>query len=233
MKRFLILIVVVSSVFALKAQEDSGNDIFEKGFTLKTAYISPLSNWGDFRQLPLQYGLQQPRWGLGLQLGTMFFLNGIDIGEDMRIGIDVTWMSFSGQSAIFNYRDTVNYGNSIDPKQGTFNIYHFYLNPEFGPMFSFSPGDNMALDVSFKFSPGIGLARGTYRPDIHLREGITGLGYGIRYTPAFYFRYDVLLVGVEVNLGSYKYSYEGSDFHGTLRQDTPYSTARIVLGFKF
>ncbi|MEQ8324487.1 MAG: hypothetical protein RH916_07400 [Vicingaceae bacterium] len=214
-------------------------DPFKKGMTIKLAYAIPQGGFGE--NMPLnpfnnRYTLNTMNSGIGLQLGTMYFLNFIDLGDKMALGIDVTWLSTTYQIGNYdfvrNYVDeNINYTDA-----GEFDMYYLYFSAEAGPSFSFSPNEKLAFDLSFKLSPTFALSGGDYPLEsIGDSERLGASAFGLRYCPAFYFRYSLLMLGVEYNMGDLDLQYKTTGIIELTESQVsmPFDGLRLILGVKF
>lgn len=227
--RTLILTISLSLIFFnhLKASEP-----FTTGFTIKLAYVMPQSN---FAVLPsnVPYELQTMNSGFAGQVGKMYFINAIDLGDKFKIGVDVTWISFSYLSGDYNYSRTYIGSVGTETEEIDFPISYLLFSAEIGPSFSYSPTEKMALDLSFKITPTFVTSRGEYYINTGDSESFLATGSGLRYTPAFYFRYGLILLGVEYNMGDVNMTYDENGFILPNNKATINTDAlRLILGFK-
>lgn len=226
--RTLIIAILLSFVFVnqLKASEP-----LQTGFTIKLAYVMPQS---DFGILPptFPFVLNTMNSGFGLQVGKMYFINAIDLGDKFKIGVDVTWISFSYLSGNYDYSRTFNNGNETEEIE--FPISYMLFSAEVGPSFSFSPTEKMALDIAFKITPTFMTSSGEYFINTGDRESFLASGVGLRYTPAFYFRYGPILLGVEYNMGDVNMTYDENGLTQLPNEKAAINTdaLRLVLGIK-
>ena len=230
--------------FVFFAQITFAQGPFENGRTFKIAIVIPESDFGKFTN-----GLGQPDStgtipyqhveayvGLGVQFGKMYFLNWLNEEETMKLGIDVTWFGFSYlQQHVQEYIP-----NSPVPSHYKI-IEHITAYVEVGPFISYMLSESMAIDFSTKLTPTIGFMGGGDSKSPKPLEGENwrmGTGYGLRFTPALYFRYNKFLIGAEYSAGNLSFNYNVQNYGRTYPSDyesgtSPYSTLRIVLGKKF
>lgn len=245
MKTKLRLIQILAPLLLVFFTQNSfAQELLKNGRTFKLAIVIPETDFGKFTN-----GLGQPDSngiipyqhvaayvGLGVQFGKMYFLASLNEKETMKLGIDVTWAGFSYLKQDVKHDVPSSYSNNII-------MHHITAFMEVGPFFSYSPSESMAIDVAIKLTPTIGFIGGgdtkSPRP-VEGEDWLIGTGFGLRYTPALYFRYNNFLIGAEYSLGDLSFNYNvqdkayyrrnPSDFaNGT----SPYSTLRIVLGFKY
>jgi len=245
MKKIISLPLAALIIFALLCSNKSyaGEDMFTKGFTIKFAYIMPASDFGSFDEDKLGnvYKTDKVNSGFGFHLGTMYFINALDLGDKFKLGIDVTWMAFNYTTVSYNYEnvpsaiDQLIPGGSPTLYSGNFDATHVWFYPEIGPMISYGPNEKIALDLSLKLSPTFGGSSGSYVLENGESQAYGGIGSGFLFTPAFYFRYNVFLLGAEYSIGSLNstYKFTGDVDFEDINESTSYSNMRIVLGFKF
>jgi hypothetical protein len=93
----------------------------------------------------------------------------------------------------------------------------------------------MSLDLAFKLNPVVGLKVGAYSVDqgaTTAEDAFLGFGAGLRYGPAFYFRYQPLLVGVQYNIGNMN-SALLTTRDNSYSDKGNFSAFNFILGFKF
>ena len=198
---------------------------------------------GDFGkampQNPFQYTyvFDQANAGFGLGFGTMYFLKFLDLGDQFMIGVDVTWINFTYQSASYKFRRTYSDNQTTFNASGDFKMDMLFVNLDAGPSFSYSPNEKLALDIAFKLSPTAYMSWGKYTltPTADSEQlGNTG-SFGMRYTPSFYVRYSTLMLGVEYAMGDIdvNYSTSGPIELTESKVTSNYDQLRIILGLKF
>ncbi|HAW51698.1 MAG TPA: hypothetical protein DCX54_05125 [Flavobacteriales bacterium] len=212
----------------LKASEP-----FTTGFTIKLAYVMPQTDFGVLHPT-LPYELTTMNAGYGLQVGKMYFIKAIDLGDKFKIGVDVTWISFTYLSGDYNYLRTYVGTSGSVTEEIDFPISYLMFSAEIGPSFSFAPNEKLAFDLSFKITPTFVTSRGQYYINTGDSESFLASGTGLRYTPAFYLRYGVLLLGAEYNMGDVNMTYDENGFTLPNKKATVNTDAlRLVLGVKF
>ena len=253
MKRICKSLAAIAFIGLFSISASAQKDMFKNGFVLKLGLNMPSSTFADVSQMTVDFGgglgslpvgtglTPDLKMGYALELGTHFFLNSIEFHEDMRIGIDVSWFDLNYQA--------LKYNDVFDPIP--YEGYMGNIGAKVGPSFSYSPADNMAIDVAFKWNPVFtigGVARTTTytstdpvtgKPvETEFAEGFGVGGFGSRFSPSLAFRYSVLLVGFEYNMGTNDHTavfaddrITGPDITGT--NPTPLNSMRINIGFKF
>ncbi len=157
---------------------------------------------------PTSLGIQ-PTFELGSQW--MFYKN-----DNFGVGMNVSWFTIGGSSK-------ANPGYRI-------SSFHLGLL-KFGPMASFSPVDNIAIDAYFNLSPTMYLGASSYEYESVSNAYIM---YGIAFAPGVKFRYKKLAVGFELQLGNQTYvNSDLEDDDDLANFKVSYVNPRLLLGFKF
>lgn len=135
------------------------------------------SDWsGDFKRI-----------GGIFETGSIFMLNSIKIAPNMRLGINVDYLSL-------NYHKFTS--SSLN------QTYHFfYFGSKIGPSFSYSPVSRLVFDAYFKFNP-VWVAGNVSLFHSDLIDDSYYLGFlGLKYSAGLNIRYSILMVGIEINPG--------------------------------
>lgn len=235
--RYVIALLALSFLFFKEGK--SQDEVFDNGVTLKMTYINNIGNFGEFDNFykaaspdgissnlgisKLQ--LDNPGYGFGIRVGSMFFLNSIDFNDKMRIGIDVTYWGFNYSASTFRIVGTTE----------TTPVHNIYFNPEVGPSFTYAINDDMAIDAALKASFIINMKFANFTHEVGTLEysdSYFGLGAGVRFAPAVYFRYYPFLVGAQYNMGSVRHTMFTSDWTDA-SYSSQHNTFNLLLGFKF
>ena len=236
LKFYSLLFIALFICNALSGQSSDNEKTF------KFAIIKPAGNFGQFKNgigQPdsagmIQYQQLSASVGFGGQFGNMYNLGYLKDGGTMKVGIDVTWFGFSYQR--------VKYGGGIYPYfPGRIIMQYITAFFEVGPYVSYALSESTAIDFSFKLTPTFSFIGGGDTHDVGPLEGenwFMGVGHGMRYTPAFYFHYNNLITGAEFSLGDLKFNYNVQDYARKWPSEyskgkSPYSTLRIVLGWRY
>lgn len=213
-------------------QDDFGNmNEFNNGVQQKYA-----ESQGDFDDTPALVVFDAPGFGMSLEFGHYWFL-GIPLPDFMKIGLDATFMELNYSAAnhqLFNQSLLLRSSEEMTSR-------HAYLGPKVGPMLSLSPADNMAFDLGFKVQALGSAFFGSYDysvdvggNSVEFQDVIAGYGFGIRLNPSVLFRYRLLMVGVEWNLGDINHNVTSGAAGGEgFDNNTPMSSTELVVGLKF
>lgn len=187
MKTFLTLILAVVISLSTFSQTTESGDINKK-FYIRGGLSFPTWTYYGFQDRnALEAGLgAKSRIGGMFEIGAIFMLNGINVGDNMRFGINVDFMSLKTQ--IFNL-------------QGSENIYNAFVGSKIGPSFTYAPTKALAFDVFAKLNPiWVGAVYNN-------RQDLEGFEYYYSYVQLMY------SVGINVDLAVLYLGFE-YDFGG-------------------
>lgn len=134
MKKALMILTLMAIVFAGYAQD--GN--LKKQTYFRIGLSSPSwkyfgmdgkSDWSD----------DTKRIGGLFEVGNIFMINSLKIAPDMRLGINVDYLS-------------VNY-HKFSNSENDFKMNFFFFGSKIGPSFSYSPVSKLVFDVYAKINP--------------------------------------------------------------------------------
>ncbi|MBT6439249.1 MAG: hypothetical protein HOK72_06040 [Flavobacteriales bacterium] len=164
------------------------------------------------------------KWGVGhgIELGSMFRL--VD-SEPIAIGLKVTWLSLGG--AMFKPGDGYPTGYSVSGIAGEVRLVNL------GPYFTYGITDQMAVDISYQFSPTYiysyieilddgGGQTNKNDPDIQ--------GFGTLHHLALTYRFDILSVGLGYTMGSFSESDKDAVPNWKIKYGA--NSFRFLLGIK-
>lgn len=162
--------------------------------------------------------------GIGLSFGSIFYLNSIDFHEQIKVGIDVTYISWAFVIASQNAE-----------YEGLFSDDTHFFSVKVGPIISYNPVDRLLLDARITLQPTsifysrmiedgydeYGASDYNFLEAIGFRTRI-GLGLNVRYRP--------FTLGFELSSGKVGLK----DIYSS-EEVTTMSTGRFdfVLGFSF
>jgi len=171
------------------------------------------------------------RGGFAFEMGNIFMLNSLDFADGMRFGINADYLSI--YNANFKDRDTKYKTNT------------FFFGSKVGPSFTYSPVDNLELDVFAKLHP-VWVALSTSRSnDETIFDSMSDDGFllsvaKLKYSLGFNVRYSVAMLGFDYCPGrmiTYAHDSDGEKSDDALQnedKDNPrYSTFSITVGVSF
>ena len=187
MKTFItIFLAIVISLSGLSQTTDSGD--LKKKFYIRGGLSFPTWTYYGFKDrnaLEARLGAESRIGGI-FEIGAIFMLNGINVGPNMRFGINADFLSLKTQ--IFNM-------------QGSENIYNFFVGSKIGPSFTYAPTKAIAFDVFAKLNPvWVGAVYNN-------RQDFEGFEYYYSYVQMMY------SVGINVDLAIFYLGFE-YDFGG-------------------
>ncbi len=132
------IIAVIISLSAFSQTTESGD--INKKFYIRGGLSYPTWKYYGYENAnALKAGIgAESRIGGIFEIGAIFMLNGINVGPDMRFGINVDFVSFKTQ--IFNL-------------PGSENLYNLFVGSKIGPSFTYAPTRALAFDVFAKLNP--------------------------------------------------------------------------------
>ena len=236
MKQFFTLLFAILLTIPSFSQDFESGDINKKSY-VRFGYSSPLytnygftdkqdmiDNLGAFmtsKNPDYQASTVDSRIGAIFEVGTLFTINKINIGPNMRFGINVDWFSLKAQ--IFNL-------------QGSQNLYNVFVQSKIGPSFTYAPAKAVAIDVYAKINPV--WAGATYYNhqegdgNIDIYRGFLQFMYSTGVNVKFAF----VMLGFEYDFGGLKLkNSEGTYFGNAKNSDkkTPLNGFSATIGFTF
>lgn len=224
MKKAFIFILLTA--FAVAANSQDGNlkkqTYFRLGLSIPTWKYMGFDNkddWGDDTR----------RTGGIFEVGSIFMLNSIKIAHDMRIGINVDYLS-------------IDY-NRFSTKGSDFSDNFAYIGSKIGPSFSYSPVSKLVFDTYFKFHP-VWVAGDfiSYKDENFDDEFYLGF-IGIKYSVGLNVRYSIAMLGFEINPGFARFKQYDDDenklsdiYLGNADDNgdrTPVPAFHVTLGLSF
>ncbi|MBC8320539.1 MAG: hypothetical protein H8E34_07445 [Bacteroidetes bacterium] len=133
---FILAAIISSSVFS---QDFESGDL-NKRFYIRAGLSTPTWTYYGYSNInDLKTGLNaESKIGGIFEIGTIFILNGINLGDGLRLGINVDFISLKSQ--VFNL-------------QGSENLYNFFVGSKIGPSLTYSPARAVSFDVFAKLNP--------------------------------------------------------------------------------
>jgi hypothetical protein len=184
MKKITILFIVFCITFITYAQENRGLD---NRFYIRLGYAKPTSSCLGADQWPL--GGEVKRTGGMFELGSIFMLNNLDLGDGLRLGINVDYVEFAYLQ--FTVEDEF-YGDE-------YALYSGLLSSKVGPSLSYNPVSKLVFDAFFKAK--IAWVGGGYiSADDEFYDEKNYIGYmGFGFSTGVNIRFGALIVGFDYN----------------------------------
>lgn len=219
--------------------------VFDNAFYLRAGFSIPVGLFGQKPSLSSPIlAIYNGEDGMGavtggtFEMGTIFYLRNIPLQEQFKLGIDVSWLDISWNNLDWGVK-TGNYqGMSVVNNN---SVPYFFLGPKIGPVFSYNVIDNLIIDAYYKLNP-VFYAGGMV--DFFSEDGKhyyaeTDPGAGFRHAFGVNARYNMLMLGLELNTGTISnYVYSSTEENGNTQYkdgevETPIKTVRLTLGLKF
>ncbi|MDX1284651.1 MAG: hypothetical protein R3182_06555 [Draconibacterium sp.] len=189
-------------VFVFIALTSMGQDLDNK-FYFRFAYSNP--SWETFGIGKGNWGDDISRYGGKFEFGNIFQIPTALAQNDMAIGINVDYLY-------------VNYNNFVNDLPGDdYNITLYRIGTKLGPSFTYSPNDEIALDIYAKADAAWGAAAVPFFDRIGDADDYFMDYVSLGFSTGINFRYNVFLLGFEFNTISPK--LESDDYDGTYMQD--------------
>jgi len=196
MKKIAILFTLVLIVTATYAQRDYDNE-----FYFRFGYSNP--SWQT-------YGMNESDWengfskrGAMFEIGTIFMLNFIQMPDNIRLGINVDYLTIYGHQF---YNKNYSFENGMNSIR--FDVINFRVGSKVGPSFTFSPSKKVAFD--FYVKANIAWLTETaliYDEDIEDSDWYQSIG-AVGLSTGANIRLGIVMLGFEYNTISPKLEYE-------------------------
>ena len=236
MNKILTLLIAISISTATYSQDFESGDINKKsyvriglstpswqyyGFNDKNDMSDNISDF-LFEKNP-DLGVSQLKGRIGgiFEIGVIFPLNGINVGDHLRFGINVDWLTLKAQ--VFNL-------------QGSKNIYNAFAASKIGPSFTYAPSKAIAFDIYGKVSPV--WAAAVYNNHQNA-EGNIDIYRGFvqfMYTAGVNVKIAIIMIGFEYEFGSLQLKNSNDEYYGNVQsgsKKTPMSGFNATIGFCF
>ena len=188
MKKFFGVFIIVCLSSTLLAQENKGLD---NRFYFRFGYSPPANNFAGYGNSSYLDDLS--RTGGVFELGSIFILNNLDLGDGLRLGINVDYLE--AVYHLFLYDAGLND-----------NFLHMgQVSSKVGPSLSFNPVSRLVFDAFFKAKiPWVGGAYFDTPDDEDLNEQsfLGTMGFG--FSTGLNIRFGVLIIGFEYSNSSLK-----------------------------
>ena len=199
MKKISLLLLVICLSIPSFAQEGQGLD---NRFYFRIGYSKPANSYLGYNNSPYQEYISTT--GAVFEIGSIFMLNNLDLGEGLRIGINVDYAEIAYHQ--FTYDDSF---EEVILRMGQ-------ISSKAGPSISFSPVNRLVFDGFFKLK--IPWIAGAYfqadDPDID-EEWYSG-AIGIGFSTGINIRYGALMLGFDYSTNTIKMnnSEDSEDYLG-------------------
>ena len=224
MKKISILCIALFLSLNALAQENKGLD---NRFYFRLGYSNPNNSFMGYGESPYQDFLSKT--GGVFELGSIFMLNNLDLGDGLRLGINVDYAEVTFH--YFEYDD--------DFEQVLFGTIQ--VSSKVGPSLSFSPVNRLVFDGFIKLKvPWFAIGYfSADDPDIDEEVYTGAIAFG--YSAGINIRYGILMIGFDYNNSSIKMNntedsndYLGNFFDlGDDSDKSKFSYYSITIGLNF
>ncbi len=229
-KLILSLIIICIGTIASNAQiTGGGNDKSKKGSTVTNdvfsnyGYITFNRSYaiGDFgKEVNYLSGIVNGKGnmnkGLGINIGKLYYINSIDLIEELRFGIDWTIISWDFVYAHNN--------DDID----MFSTATNFFASKIGPTISYNPIDKLIIDGKLTIQPTLILMNQSFDNDSYLH----GSAFKFRTGLSVNTRYKSFMLGFEMSFGKTNMELNNyDDLNGDTNVKTEIPTTRFDLVF--
>lgn len=224
---FAMVVLFTSTTFAqdsgdLSPSPAQNNGDLENQFYFRFGYSNPSWKYYGFDGKE-DFSDEVRRFGGVFELGSIFYINRLKIGDGLRLGINADYLSISAHA--FDVTDNL-------------NLYNVFIGSKVGLVFSYNPTGKLVLDAVAKVNPIWGAGTGLDDGDMDQETDIF-VGYmGIKYSIGLNVRWSILIFGFEYNPGSMKLANDtgSGDYLGNANDDsdkTPMPAMNFTFGFSF
>lgn len=224
MKKLIIIILAVIVTLPTYSQDNESGDVKSKFYIRAGLSMPTWTYFGYKNETDLKKCLgAESRIGGIFEIGKIYMLNGINIGDGMRLGINADFVSLK---------------THIFALEGGDNIYSGFAGSKIGPSFTYSINKAIAFDIFAKINPV--WAAAVYKNNQSI-EGVEDLNvyYGyvqMMYSFGFNVKLAIVMLGVEYDIGSLKLkNSEGTYYNpaGTDNDKNPMEGFNVTIGITF
>ncbi len=236
MNKTLTLIIAITISLTSFSQDHESGDINKKsyvriglstpswqyyGFNNKSDMTENISEFLFEKNPDLMHSELKGRIGGIFEVGMIFPLNSLNVGNHLRFGINVDWLTLKAQ--VFNL-------------QGSKNIYNAFASSKIGPSFTYAPKKAIAFDVYAKINSVWASAIYNNHQDADGNIDIYRGFVQFMYSAGVNVKLAVIMIGFEYEFGSLKLKNSDSEYYGNANSNstkTPMSGFNATVGFCF
>lgn len=222
MRKYFIIILASIISLSTYSQDFESGDINKKSY-VRVGLSTPTWNCYGYKDKNdmKQNADVEGRIGAMFELGTIFPLNSINVGRNMRFGINVDWLTV--RALVFNL-------------QGSENLYNAFVASKIGPSFTYAPAKAIAIDVYGKFN--MNWASGIYynHQDADGNIDIYRGFFQPTFSTGFNVKLAIIMLGFEYDFGKVKVKNSEDDYFGNAvntDNKTPLNSFSVTFGFTF
>jgi hypothetical protein len=208
MKKIIFTLTIITLFFNnIKAQET-----IENVFYFRYAISTPTNAYYDYSNW--QFDEYSYKKGGAIEIGSIFYFESLDIGDQYKLGFDINYLSASKHIIDANLPidlDGMTGGDSFGmfPSFSLPKTMFYNIGSKIGLIFSYNPWDELIIDLNAKANP------------IWINAAVTDINFdqltyykgimGLKYSFGMNLRYDFFMLGAEFNLGKLKYESVDTD----------------------
>ncbi|MBN2648409.1 MAG: hypothetical protein JXR50_01565 [Prolixibacteraceae bacterium] len=222
MKKIIYTLIVITLFFSsTRAQET-----FQNKFYFRYAISTPTNDYFDYGNWYFDdYSYKK---GGAIEIGSIFYLSSIDLGNQLKLGFDINYLSASKHTIDANLPIDLGGGGGFLDLLPTFSLpktMFYNIGSKAGIILSYNPWDKLIIDINAKANPiWVNAAVVDFKYDkLNYFKGFMGL----KYSFGMNLRYDCFMLGTELNLGKLKYqsvddkdSYIGKSLFPPIDEET-------------
>jgi len=188
MKKISILLLVCCLSTLSFAQESQGLD---NRFYVRIGYSMPANSYLGYNNSPYQELISTT--GGVFEIGSIFMLNNLDLGDGLRIGINVDFAEVTYHQ--FKYEDTFE----------VVKLHMGQVSSKVGPSLSYSPVNRLVFDGFFKLKiPWVAFGYFEAPDDPDLNEDYYLGAIDIGFSAGINIRYSALMLGFDFSSNNMK-----------------------------
>ena len=225
MKKIILIFLAALFSVSVYSQDFESGDLKNKLY-IRGGLSTPLWTYYGAKNMNMlkdSIGVKS-KIGANIEIGSIFMLNGIDLGHGLRFGINVDYLSFKAQ--VFRLQE----GD---------NLYNFFVGSKIGPSFTYQPTKALAFDIYAKINPVWVGAIYNNLQNLSNNDLKYYLGYvQMMYSFGINVRVSVLMIGFEYEIGAMKVknNYSGEywpNLSDPNSKKTPMPGFNLTLGLNF
>ncbi|MBK7175230.1 MAG: hypothetical protein IPH84_18890 [Bacteroidales bacterium] len=177
MKTFFSIAVTLFITLSAFSQ-NSNNNVFDNAPYVRLGYAIPGGTLKTDEVINA---------GGQLEVGTLFYINALKLPDQLKLGVDVTYLSLNG---LFNKKSA---------SENNETVSFFAVGAKLGPCLSYNPGGEFITDLYFKVFPNyfiVGQKDVKYTAENQFKLG-TSFGLNIRWK--------ALMIGCEFTSNNYDF----------------------------
>jgi len=195
MKKISLLLLIICLSIPSFAQEGEGLD---NRFYFRFGYSKPANSYLGYKNSPFKELISTT--GGVFEIGSIFMLNNLDLGDGLRLGINVDYAEIAYHQ--FKYEDIYE----------EVNLHMGQVSSKVGPSLSYSPVNRLVFDVFIKLKiPWVAACYFNAPDDPDLDEDYYLGAINIGYSTGINIRYGVLMLGFDYSSNNMKMNSDEDD----------------------